>query len=52
MQNLAGEVEYAKIKEKLSQQLSKWMISQNDLGMASEMNVPLKARDMSKVPKE
>ena len=50
MNNLAEDSAYLDIKHKLKQELSNWMKAQNDLGMESEMTVPLKARDMSKVP--
>jgi len=51
MMNLADESNHQAIKEQLSQQLTTWMEAQNDSGMEAELAVPLKARDMSKVPK-
>lgn len=49
--NLATKGTHQTIKEQLSQQLDLWMKEQNDTGMSAELKVPLKARDMSKVPK-
>lgn len=51
MVNLIAEASHQNIKEKLRTQLSNWMVEQEDTGMAAELAVPLKARDMSKVPK-
>lgn len=52
MVNFADDITYKTIKENLSNQLSNWMEQQNDTGMQAELAVPLKAKDMSKVPKE
>lgn len=49
--NLATDTTHHTIKEKLNQQLTNWMKAQNDDGMVAELAIPLKARDMSKVPK-
>lgn len=43
--NLADKTTHEKIKNKLSQELKRWMKQQNDLGMEAEMAVPLKRRD-------
>lgn len=51
MANLVETPIHQSIKEELSQQLTSWMKTQNDKGITSELAVPLKARDMSKVPK-
>lgn len=52
MNNLAENPEYLEIKNKLSQELADWMKRQGDTGMEAEMAVPLKAKDMTKVPKK
>lgn len=49
--NLAGEPAHQIIKAQLSQQLDHWMKEQNDKGIEAELMIPLKARDMSKIPK-
>jgi len=51
MINLAQSVTNQTVKKQLRQQLNIWMQQQNDKGIAAELAVPLKARDMSKVPK-
>lgn len=52
LNNLAADTKLESTKSKLSKELDNWMLKQGDKGMASEMSVALKARDMSKVPKE
>ena len=49
--NLATETRHQNIKDKLRGQLRDWMSQQGDTGMEAELAVPLKARDMRKVPK-
>jgi len=41
LHNLAGDPQYAAIKEALKVELDQWMMEQGDLGMESELAVPL-----------
>ncbi len=41
LNNLAGDPQYATMKEQLKQDLVQWMMEQGDLGMDSELAVPL-----------
>lgn len=52
IKNLAFEPLHSHILNQLKSELQSWMEEQNDTGMAAELKVPLKARDMSKVPTE
>ncbi len=49
--NLADEARHQNIKDELRGQLTDWMHQQNDTGMEAELAVPLKAQDMSNVPR-
>jgi uncharacterized sulfatase len=41
LNNLAGDPQYASVKEALKMDLQQWMMEQGDLGLESEMAVPL-----------
>jgi uncharacterized sulfatase len=41
LNNLAGDPQYASIMEQLKQELEQWMMEQGDLGLESELAVPL-----------
>ncbi|MCK5462224.1 MAG: sulfatase [Bacteroidales bacterium] len=45
LNNLAGDPQYATMKEQLKQDLVQWMMEQGDLGMDSELAVPLCKRN-------
>lgn len=52
LNNLADDSKLENKKSELSRALDNWMSEQGDKGMTSELSVALKARDMSKIPKE
>ena len=50
MVNVAEEAAYQAVKKQLQTHLESWIIKQKDTGIEAELKVPLKAKDLSKVP--